>query len=220
MKIILAGGKKITYYLAKNLISKGMAVTIINKDKAYCEEISKNLKALIIYGDPSNLTVLKKAEIFSEDIVVALATRDQDNLIICELAARVLKVEKVFALVNDSENAQVFKKLGLPNIINMTEIFSGVIEQRLSSFPITNLMPFEEGKVLIIQLELEEGFPIIGKMLKDIELPEGALIATINRRDKVFVPHGDASLEQGDRLLIICLPVDQTQTLRIIAGQE
>ena len=48
MKVVLAGGKKITYYLAKNLISKGMAVTIINKDKAFCEEMAKTLKDLIL----------------------------------------------------------------------------------------------------------------------------------------------------------------------------
>ncbi|MDD8054064.1 MAG: TrkA family potassium uptake protein, partial [Thermotogota bacterium] len=168
MKIVLAGGKKITYYLAKNLISKGMAITIINKDKAFCEEMAKTLKALIIHGDASNLLILKKAEIFDNDIIVALTTRDQDNLIICELASKVLKVGKVFSLINDSENEQVFRKLGITNIINMSEIFSSVIEQRLSSYPIINLMPFEEGKALVIQIEVEEGFPIVGKMVKDL----------------------------------------------------
>lgn len=220
MKIILAGGKKITYYLGKNLISKGMNVVVINHDKEYCDEMARNLRALVIFGDPSNLEVLKKAEIFSKDIVVALTSRDQDNLIICELAWKVLKVEKVFALVNNAENSFIFRKLGLENIINMTEIFSGIIEQRLSSFPIINLMPFEEGKVLVIQIEIEENFPVVGKLLKDIALPEGALIATVNRSGRVFVPHGDSALEISDRLLLVCLPIDQTETIKTITGRD
>lgn len=220
MKIILAGGKKITYYLGKNLISKGMNVVVINHDKEYCDEMARNLRALVIFGDPSNLEVLKKAEIFNKDIVVALTSRDQDNLIICELAWKVLKVEKVFALVNNAENSFVFKKLGLENIINMTEIFSGIIEQRLSSFPIINLMPFEEGKVLVIQIEIEENFPVVGKLLKDIALPHGALIATVNRSGRVFVPHGDSVLEMNDRLLLVCLPIDQTETIKTITGRD
>ncbi len=220
MKIVLAGGKKITYYLAKNLISKGMAITIINKDKAFCEEMAKTLKALIIHGDASNLSILKKAEIFDSDIIVALTTRDQDNLIICELASKVLKVGKVFSLINDSENEQVFRKLGITNVINMSEVFSSVIEQRLSSYPIINLMPFEEGKALVIQIEVEEGFPIVGKMPKDLPFAEGALIGTVNRGGKVFIPHGDTVFEVGDRLLVICLPSDQTHTMQAITGWD
>jgi len=220
MKVVLAGGKKITYYLAKNLTSKGMAVTIINKDKAFCEEMAKTLKALIIHGDASNLSVLKKVEIFDNDLVVALTNRDQDNLIICELAARVLKVNQVFSLINDSENEQIFRELGITNTINMSEIFTGVIEQRLASYPIINLMPFEEGKALVIQIEVEEGFPIVGKWLKDLPFAEGALVGTVNRKGNVFIPHGDTVFEVGDRLLVICLPVDQTQTLQAITGWD
>ena len=84
MKIILAGGRRITYNLAKMLISKGSNVVVINKDKKYCEELSREIKALIISGDASKIEILQRAEIFENDIILALTPQDEDNLIISQ----------------------------------------------------------------------------------------------------------------------------------------
>ena len=72
----------------------------------------------------------------------------------------------------------------------------------------------------MIQIEVEEGFPIVGKMVKDLPFAEGALIGTVNRGGNVFIPHGDTVFEVGDRLLVICLPADQTHTMQAITGWD
>ncbi len=220
MKIVLAGGRRITYYLAKTLLSKGLNVVIINKDKEYCQEIAGELKALIINGDASILDTLSKAEIFPNDTIVALTPKDQDNLIISQLSQKVLGMNKVFTLVNDPENVDVFKKLGLDNVISMTEILSGIIEQRVSSHQISNITSFEEGKVIVLQLEILEGSPSINLALKDLGLPRGAIVGTITREDKLIVPYGDIPLQENDRLLVMCLPSVQTETIRKLTGRE
>jgi trk system potassium uptake protein TrkA len=219
LKIILAGGRKVTYYLAKSLIAKGTNVVIINKDKAYCEEMARLIKALIIHGDASKIETLQRAEIFDNDIVLALTPLDEDNLIIAQLCKRVLDIKKVYTLVNDPENAELFKKLGIDSVISMTEILSTLIEQRVSS-RLTNIMSFEEGKGLVLQLNLEEGFPANGKFLKDLGLPKGAIVGAITRNEELIVPHGDTRLKAGDRLAIMCKPSVQTQTVRIISGKD
>jgi len=220
MKIILAGGRRITYYLAKTLLSKGMNIVIINDDKAYCEELAGELKALVINGDASILDTLDKAEIFPNDTVVVLTPKDQDNLIISQLSQKVLGVSKVFTLVNDPENVEIFKKLGLNNVISMTEILSGIIEQRVSTHQISNIMSFEEGKVLVLQLEIREDSPSINIALKDLGLPRGAIVGTITREDKLIVPYGDTPLQENDRLLVMCLPSVQSETIRKLTGRE
>ncbi len=219
MKIILAGGRRITYNLAKLLISKGSNLVIINRDKRYCEELARQIKALIINGDASRIEILQRAEIFENDIVLALTPLDEDNLIISQLCKKVLGVMNVYTLVNDPENVEVFHKLGIENVINITEMLSGLIEQRVSS-KLTNIMSFEEGKGLVLQLSVEEDFPANGIMLKDLGLPKGAIIGAITREEELIVPHGETVLKTGDRLAIMCKPSVQTQTVKTIAGKD
>jgi len=219
VKIILAGGRRVTYYLAKSLIAKGSNVVIINKDKQYCEEMARQIKALIIHGDASKIETLQRAEIFDNDIILALTPQDEDNLIIAQLCKRVLNIKKVYTLANDPENAELFKQLGIDSVISMTEILSTLIEQRVSS-RLTNIMSFEEGKGLVLQLTLEEGFPANGKMLKQLGLPKGAIVGAITRNEELIVPHGETLLKEGDRLAIMCKPSVQTQTVKIISGKD
>jgi len=220
MKVIMAGGRRITYYLAKSLIAKGSNVVVINKDEEYCQLMAKELKALIIHGDASRLETLQRAEIFESDVVLALTPQDEDNLIVTQLCKRVLGVDKIYTLVNDPENVEMFKKLGVNNVISMTEMLSGLIEQRVSFAKLTNIMSFEAGKGLVIQLTIEEGYPAEGKMLKDLGLPRGAIVGAITRDEQLIVPYGDTVLTQGDRLAVMCLPSVQTETMNVIVGKE
>ncbi len=220
MKIVLIGGKRITYYLAHSMIAKGFHLVIINQERSYCDFLTQNLRAIIIHGDGSRLEILKRAEIFREDIVVALTPRDQDNLIIAQLCKEVLQIDQVFTLVNDPENVEVFQKLDVDNILNITENLSGLIEQRISSHQITNLMTFEEGKAFILQVEIQEGFPVVGRRIKEIGLPKGALIGTLTRDQTIHIPHGEMEIHVHDRLLVICLPVVQTATIRVLTGGD
>src|SRR6056297_1243577 len=219
MKIILAGGRRITYNLAKLLISKGSNVVVINKDQKYCEELSRNIKALIIHGDASRIEILQRAEIFVNDIILALTPQDEDNLIISQLCKRVLKVMNVYTLVNDPENVEVFTQLGIRNVISMTEMLSSLIEQRVSS-KLTNIMSFEKGKGLVLQLTIEEDFPANGIMLKNLGLPKGSIVGAITRDEELIVPHGETVLKPGDRLAIMCKPSVQTETVKIISGKD
>lgn len=219
MKIILAGGRRITYNLAKMLISKGSNVVVINKDKPYCEELSREIKALIINGDASKIEILQRAEIFENDIILALTPQDEDNLIISQLCIKVLNVKNVYTLVNDPENVEVFNLLGIENVISMTEMLSGLIEQRVSS-KLTNIMSFEKGKGLVIQLTVEEDFPAIGIALKDLGLPKGSIVGAITRDEELIVPHGESVLKPGDRVAIMCKPSVQTETVKIISGKD
>ncbi|MFW6262748.1 MAG: potassium channel family protein [Thermotogota bacterium] len=219
MKIILAGGRRITYNLAKMLISKGSNVVVINKDKKHCEELSREIKALVINGDASKIEILQRAEIFENDIILALTPQDEDNLIISQLCIKVLNVTNVYTLVNDPENVEVFNRLGIKNVISMTEMLSGLIEQRVSS-KLTNIMSFEEGKGLVIQLTIEEDFPAKGIMLKELGLPKGSIVGAITRDEELIVPHGESVLKPGDRVAIMCKPSVQTETVKIISGKD
>lgn len=216
MKIILVGGERITYYLARSFINKGYKVVVIHKNRVFCEELSKNLRALIINGDGSKKEILEQAEPMKRDIIVALTSRDQDNFIICQQAMNIFSVERTLALVNDPENLQIFKDLGITNAISTTDLIASLVEQRLSVEEIINLMPVEEGKINITEVILSSDSPVVGKKLRDAGLPKGSIIGSIIRNDEIIIPYGDTILKEGDKLLLISLLEVQSKALNLL----
>ncbi|MFW5982110.1 MAG: NAD-binding protein, partial [Halanaerobiaceae bacterium] len=76
MQIMLIGGGKLIYHLAKNLMSKGHFVTIINKDREYSVQLSRQLRADVICGEASGPKVLEDAGAYQTDILVSLTQKD------------------------------------------------------------------------------------------------------------------------------------------------
>jgi len=220
MKVILVGEGKLVYHLARSLLSKGYNVTIVSKNREFCEDISKTLKLTIVNGDPTKIGVLESAEPTRDDILVALTQRDQDNLMVCQLARNMFTMDRVFSLVNDPDNLEIFKKLGFVYSISTTEILVSMVEQKISLEDIINLIPVEEGKISILEIDLKSGSPMVGRKLGEIGFPKGALIGSIIRQGNVLIPHGGTVLEEGDRLLIICLAEVQSEVLKFLKVEE
>jgi len=102
MDIILVGGDKLIYHLAKKLISKGHFLTIINRDRKQAEDLSREINATVVFGDATNQSVLEDAGAYKADNLVALTQKDHNNLFICKMAMDYFGVERTTALVNNS----------------------------------------------------------------------------------------------------------------------
>ncbi|MGM0596685.1 MAG: potassium channel family protein [Myxococcota bacterium] len=218
MKVIIVGGGKTTYFLSRNFTSKGYEVVIINRNKEESIKLARQLSAMVICGDGSNIQVLKEAGIMGADAILAITPNDQDNLVICQLASLKFDVPRTVALANDPNNTEIFEKLGV-SAFSTTHIVSSLIEQRVSLEHILNLLPVSEGKVNVTEIVLEKSSPFVGKALKYIELPENSLIAVLIRDNKPIVPRGNNDLKAGDRLVLITLPDNHGAVLKAFTGE-
>ncbi|MFT9494623.1 potassium channel family protein [Anaerosolibacter sp.] len=219
MNIIIIGGGKQVYFLTKSFISKGYSVTIINKDEEYCKKLARTHRASVVYGDGTKPYILEDAGAAYAEMVIALTNDDPDNLVICQIAEKMFKVRKTFAMVNDPKNIDIFKSLGVSNVISSADIISSFIEQKISIDDIMNLFPIEEGKVAAMEVEMNVTFPIIGKMLKEVSLPKDCIVGCIIRGDGAVIPRGDTVVAENDKLIILCLPAVQSEALKIIRGR-
>lgn len=218
MKIVLVGGEKIAYHLARRFLNKGYQVMIVNKNAKFCEEIAKKLRAIVIKGDGSRRYVLDQLELNKTDLFVALTPNDQDNLVSCLTAARVYKIERPVALVNDPDNKVVFQKMGIKNVVSPTEILRSALEDSLFRDQITNLLPSSE-KVSILRIELTEKSPVVGQAIKDIPLPRESVIGAIIRESEVVIPRGDTVIEKGDVLLVLSSLTVQSSVFEVLLGE-
>ena len=219
MKIILIGGSKLAYFLAKQFASKNYYTTIINADLEEAKTLSRTLKATVIHGEGSDPAVLSEAGALQADVVLSLTTHDEDNLIACQIAQKEYGVPRTIALVNDPENQEMFEKLGITIAFSATQIIASLIEQQTATGDIQNLLPIAEGKVNVSEIALEADNPIVGLTINDVMLPNGTLIACILRQGEVIVPNGENSLKALDRLVVIGQPESYGQLMRLLCSE-
>lgn len=219
MKIIIVGGGKVVYHLAKNFTAKGYQVVIINKDKDYCQRISRDLKGVIMHGDGSNPSILREAEANKADTILALTSNDPDNLFICQLAQKEFGIPKTFSIVNNPDNEEIFKSLGVETIFNTTKLITLLIEQRVEVADVNNLLSIEEGKVSISQVHLQPDSPVLGKTVRDLDLPHDIVFGCVIRDEEVLIPKGDTKLLVEDKVLIITLPEKQAEAFAVLSGE-
>ncbi len=218
MRIIIIGGSKTVYFLARQFVRRKYHVTVINRDPLRSREIAQQTKATVVFGDGTDVHRLEEAGARQADALLAMTNHDQDNLIACQIAQKMFRVPRTIALVNDPDNEEVFKQLGVSTAFSATRIIGSILDQETNFEDITALMPLAKGRINVTDVRLDAHSPAIGKSLIELELSEGSLIACIIRDDEVIVPRGSTELRANDHLVLISHPEQQKSDLAMLCG--
>jgi trk system potassium uptake protein len=220
VRIIIAGGGKILHFLTKSFLSKGHNVTIIHNDKGYCAKLAKkHPAATVVFGNGTRPEVLEDAGAHYANAILAITLNDPENLIICQIAQKIFQIPKTFARVNDPRNVEIFKKLGVTDVISTAQVISSMIEQKVFLEDIINLTPIEEGQVALLELEVQDSYPIVNKTLAEINITKDAIIGCVLRGEEAIIPRGDTIINTQDKLIILSLPQSQSLVLKALSGR-
>ncbi|MFH0839413.1 MAG: TrkA family potassium uptake protein [Candidatus Omnitrophota bacterium] len=219
MYIIIIGGGKVGYFLARKLSTDKHTVAVIDKSKAVCNEIAKDSNFLVINGDACELKILEDAGISRANVVAAVTGDDEDNLVICQLAKERFGVGRTVARVNDPKNERTFAELGIDIPIDATRILAKIIEEEVSFADFVNLMSFNRGKLAIVRVDLPKDSPVINKMVQEITLPSDSVLVSIIRAGDVVIPKGKTVLKAGDDIIALTLVENKQQLLELFVGK-
>ncbi|HEY8868848.1 MAG TPA: TrkA family potassium uptake protein [Candidatus Limnocylindrales bacterium] len=203
MFVLVVGGGKVGYYLARELIESGHEIVLMEKDRARADQITDEIGSIVIAHDGCEGKYLGEAGCARADIVAAVTGDDEDNLVICQMAKHHFDVPRTIARVNNPKNEALFKHLGVDELISPTRMILGSIEQDIPVNELLHLASLGEGKLELIEAHLQEGSPAIGRAPKDLDLPEGcSLFAVV--RDGIATPlRMDTILQAGDKVIAI-----------------
>jgi trk system potassium uptake protein TrkA len=219
MYILIVGAGKVGFFLAKRLASGKHTVSIVDKDKAVCEEIAKELEALVVHGDGCEPRILEEAGVTEADVIAAVTGEDEDNLVICQLAKEKFRVRRSVGRINNPDNEHTFAELGVDVPVDATKIIAKIIEEEVSFSDFVNLMSFKRGKLSIVRVDLPADSPVIDKEVKDIRLPVDSVLVSILRGEEVVVPKGDTVLKTGDDIIAITTVGNEPQLLNALIGK-
>ncbi|MBR4185631.1 MAG: Trk system potassium transporter TrkA [Clostridia bacterium] len=211
-RVMLLGGSRTAFYLAKLLTANGVDVKIIEQDPATAEDLAEKLPGVsIVLGDGAQQELLLEEGLRETDAFVALTGMDEENILISICAAS-QKVPKVISKINRDELASMAEKLGLDSFISPRRIISDVLVQYARALEnsqgtaVETLYKLNDGRAEALEFFVKDPIegvtevPIIvlGKMLKP-----NILIAGIIRSRKTIVPGPTDMIHPGDRVIVL-----------------
>jgi trk system potassium uptake protein TrkA len=209
MRIVIVGAGVIGSNLAREL-SQEHEVYLVEQDKETADKVNEKLDVKVIVGngsDPSNLT---KAPIHDADMVIAVTTSDETNIVVCSLASAYGAKFKV-ARVRNASLARALKKyqgvnFDIDEIISPENLAAKAIVTSLKTPGAREVADFANGQILFRVFDIEEDSPLCGfslGSLRDADFPWPFLIVAVMRKGKVFFAKGDTVLEKDDRIYVL-----------------
>lgn len=204
MRVVIAGGGKLGFYLTRNMLDRGYEVSLIERDKIKCMSLANDLGIEVVCGDGTEIKTLTDADISHADCFIAVTGRDQDNLVAVQLVKSRFMVDKVIARANNPRNLEALRQLGVENAVSSTEIITRMIEQEINSTDINLLASLNKGRATICAITLPISAKVEGMEVKDISLPLSSLIVSVLRDERLIIPQGNTILYSGDEIVVVC----------------
>ncbi|MCI7145058.1 MAG: Trk system potassium transporter TrkA [Clostridiales bacterium] len=215
-KVMIIGGGKTGFYLARMLAEFGAAVKIIEKSKDRCHYLSTHLDdVMILHGDATDLSLLEEENLDGMDAVVTATGFDEDNLLLA-LTAKQHKVEDVIAKVSKTSYVEIISAMGIDMALNPLDITTNDIIRYVQSSRTVVSSQLIQGQAEIVEVIATSHMKIIDEPLKNLNLPDTFLVAAIHRGNKLIIPNGDTIIREDDRVIIISLISDLKVTEKLL----
>ena len=219
MYIVIVGGGRVGYYLAKELLSARHGVALVDREPKLCQQIAKELNILVIQGDGCDPRRLEEAGLQRADVVAAVTGSDEANLVICQLAKEVSGVKRTVSRVNNPKNTHTFNEVGVDVAIDSTSIIAKVIEEEVSLEDLTTLMTFRKGKLALARVDLNQDSPCVNRRIMDINIPHDSVLVSIIRGEEVIIPRGDVVLQAKDDIVALTTAGKERKLLDALIGK-
>ena len=204
MYIIVVGGGKVGYHLAKTLLYEGHEVLFIEKERSRIEFISSELGSICLHGDGCEAATQAEAGAARADMLVAVTGDDGDNLVACQVAKHKYKVPRTIARTTNPKNEALFRMLGVDVTVSSTNVIMENIQQEVPTHVLTHLFTIQDRGIEIVEIKIPSDSDSVGKKIKDIILPADTLLMLIMRRDqKPLMVTADMIIQTGDQIIAL-----------------
>ncbi len=211
MRVLIIGGKRQGQSIANRLLAKDEVrimfrsaehqITFIEEDQILCDEIERRFSVPIFHGDGTKKEVLEQVGVENIDVVIA-ASEDDGSNVIAALQARQLGLERVIAVVQDTEYAQLLEE---NNVVAISAPWAtaAMVESLLDRPALAQLFEFGIGAASVLDVMVPAKSHVSGRPIRDLQVPKECVIAAIIRDNQFVVPRGETTIEEDDQVYFI-----------------
>jgi trk system potassium uptake protein TrkA len=217
--VIVVGGGKVGYYLTKELLEAGHEIVLLEKDGGRARQIANEVGSIVLQRDGCEGKHLAEAGANRAAIVAAVTGDDEDNLVVCQMAKHHFDVPRTIARVNNPRNEDLFRHLGVDEVISPTRMALAAIEQDIPVHELLHLAQLQGGELELVEAQIAEGSPAIGRRPSDIDLPAGCTLFVLIRGDSAQAIRPETVFQAGDKVLAISRAEGEKDLHRQLIGE-
>lgn len=217
-RIVIIGGGNVGLAVARALESRTDRVRarIIEKNRARAEKAADSLeRTIVLNGDGMDIDILMEASIDRADAVLAVTDDDKTNLLVA-VRAKQAGCKMSIALVNDPTLAPLIGALDIDAYINPRATTVSSILRHVRHGKVRAIYSIGDAEAEVIEAQVLSTSPLAGRLIRDIEFPEGVLVGGLMKGDRVLKPTGDTRIDVGDVLAIFALTKDVPEVERLL----
>jgi len=204
--VVIMGGSTIGLHLARMIEDNTRSVKLFDWDLATCNELAEKLKrAKVVCRDGTSRNALESEHVDRADVFIS-ATSDDERNIMAGVLAKEVGAKRTIAVVHQPDFAPLVRRLGIDHAVTPRASIANRILKLIHQKDTTSLTIMQEGQVEILEFVLTGRASVMGRSLKDVRFPRGALVASILRGEQVIVPRGDDEFRAGDSVIVITTP--------------
>lgn len=222
MNVIIVGGGRTGSQLARMLYNQGHVIKVIDDRPAILERLKRELgKDAVVQGDVSSPGALEAAGIAQAQVLAAVTSEDEANLVITTLARFEFNVPRTIARVNNPENAWMFTAdMGVDVALNQAEILSKLVAEEMSLGDMMTLLKLRKGQFSVVEEKVHPTAHAAGKSLADLKLPEQCVIVAVIRKGELLIPRGELVLQPADEVLAIVHASVTAELAMLLSSQQ
>ena len=207
--VMIVGGGRIAYYLAKLLSDTGRNIKLIELKDERCRHMSDMLDDVtVIHGDGTDQDILEEQCIDGQDALIALTGIDEENIIV-SMYAESKGVNKVITKVN-RHSYSILNDIGLETVVspqivagNLVTRYVRALHNSAGNSQIQTLYKLVGGKVEAAEFIVPEDAGYLNIPFKELELMPNLLIGCIIRNGKIIFPGGDDVMKANDSVIVV-----------------
>jgi trk system potassium uptake protein len=205
MFVLVVGGGRVGSHLAELLRQEGHEVKLVENRPEILERLRAEVPPEGIFeGEMSSPSVLEAAGVKRANVLAAVTSEDEVNLVITSLARFEFNVPRIIARVNDPANAWMFTaQMGVDVALSQADILSNLIAEEMSLGDMMTLLKLRRGEYSVVTERLLPGSRMLSQPLRDLPLPTACVIAAVIRQGRMLIPRGNMNFQEADEVLAI-----------------
>ncbi|MFH1321378.1 MAG: Trk system potassium transporter TrkA [Bacteroidota bacterium] len=210
MKIVIAGAGEVGFHIAQLLSSEAQNIVLIDTNQDVLDYAQSHIDVLTLKGDSTSIRTLLEANVKKADLLIAVTSSGNANIVTAVIGKR-LGVAKTIARINKNEYLAEgiradFEKIGIDSLISPKLLAAKEIYRLIHEAALTDIYEFENGKLFLIGMTLEENSPVIDQtIINTIHLNPDFTFKpiAIQRGSETIIPRGSTHLRINDHIYFI-----------------
>ncbi|WP_353472434.1 Trk system potassium transporter TrkA [Salipiger sp. H15] len=217
-RIVVLGGGNVGLAVARALENRPERIRakVIEKDRAAAERAADALeRTIVLHGDALDTALLREAGIARADAVLCVTDDEKTNLL-AAVRAKAEGCPMAIALINDPTLVPLMEPMGVDAHINPRATTVSSILRHIRHGRVRSVYSIGDAEAEVIEAEVLSTSSISGRMIREIDFPEGVLVGAVMKDGEVVKITGDLRVEEGDRIVMFALAKDVPEVERLL----